>query len=78
MAIQDLEREDVSSLRREIARLQAGLDRLIQDSPNLTVARFVVSDHEAGLPVAQSTLDAAQRALGLPAIDDVEDEWPAA
>lgn len=73
MPLQDLDRDDVASLRAEIARLQSVLQRLAADSPDLTVARFVVSDHEAGLPVARSTLDAAQRALGLPAIDDDED-----
>jgi hypothetical protein len=73
MPLQDLDRDDVTSLRAEIARLQSALQRLAADSLDLTVARFVVSDHEAGLPVARSTLDAAQRALGLPAIDDDED-----
>ena len=67
-----LDREDVAALRAEIRRLQALLTAI--ETPNLTVARFVVSDHEAGLPVAQSTLDAAQRALGLPAVDDDYDD----
>ena len=62
--------EAAVELREEVARLRAVVERLVNHEPNLTVARFVVSDHEAGLPVARSTLDAAQRALGLPAIDD--------
>lgn len=69
-----MEREDVAALRAEIANLKAALDVVMRRDQNLTVARFVVSDHESGLPVAQSTLDAAQRALGLPAIDDDYDD----
>jgi hypothetical protein len=64
-----MDHAEIAALRAEIARLQATLDRVVGARGDLSVARFVISDHEAGLPVAQSTLSAAQRALGLPAID---------
>lgn len=61
---------ELRDLREEVSRLREVIERLVDHDANLTVARFVASDHAAGLPVAQSTLDAAQRALGLPGVDD--------